>query len=146
MVPCCTDLGLITSPTGWRQSHVLYTPQNTVFLRCYRQQWTKVIYLRRHHTRLYGTTEENKAKNGRGGWRKDWCAWVRERTIPTERQPLVGEVSAKLLRIEGCPQLSVADTPRPYSRFSRLKPLHFLTSSSSVALTRLSGPRSRPAP
>jgi hypothetical protein len=27
--------------------------------------------------------------------------WVRERTIPTERPPLVGEVIANLLRIEG---------------------------------------------
>jgi hypothetical protein len=34
---------------------------------------------------------------------------VRERTIPTERSPLVGEVSAKLLRIEGCRVVSAAD-------------------------------------
>jgi hypothetical protein len=27
--------------------------------------------------------------------------WVRERTIPIERQPLVGEVIANVLRIEG---------------------------------------------
>jgi hypothetical protein len=27
--------------------------------------------------------------------------WVRERTIPTERPPLVGEVIATFLRIEG---------------------------------------------
>jgi hypothetical protein len=33
---------------------------------------------------------------------------------------------------------------RPYSRFSRPEPLPFLSSSSSVVLTRLSGPRSRP--
>jgi hypothetical protein len=33
---------------------------------------------------------------------------------------------------------------RPYSRFSRQEPLLFLPSSSSVELTRLSGPRSRP--
>jgi hypothetical protein len=33
---------------------------------------------------------------------------------------------------------------RPYSRFSRQEPLLFLPSSSSVVLTRLSGPRSRP--
>jgi hypothetical protein len=35
-------------------------------------------------------------------------------------------------------------SPRPYSRFSRPEPLLFLPSSSSVVLTRLSGPRSRP--
>ena len=29
-------------------------------------------------------------------------ALVRERTIPTERPPPVGEVSANFLRIEGC--------------------------------------------
>jgi hypothetical protein len=35
-------------------------------------------------------------------------------------------------------------TLRPYSRFPRSEPLLFLPSSSSVVLTRLSGPRSRP--
>jgi hypothetical protein len=47
---------------------------------------------------------------------------------------------------------SFADLPRgqcdgslrPYSRFFRRDPLFFLPSSSSVVLTRLSGPRSRP--
>jgi hypothetical protein len=33
---------------------------------------------------------------------------------------------------------------RPYSRISRPEPLIFLPTSSSVVLTRLSGPRSRP--
>jgi hypothetical protein len=33
---------------------------------------------------------------------------------------------------------------RPYSRLSRPEPLPFLSSSSSIVLTRLSGPRSRP--
>jgi hypothetical protein len=32
----------------------------------------------------------------------------------------------------------------PYSRFYRQEPLLFLSSSSSIVLTRLSGPRSRP--
>jgi hypothetical protein len=36
-------------------------------------------------------------------------AWVRERTIPTERPPLVGEVSANFLWIE-CHVVSVTDT------------------------------------
>jgi hypothetical protein len=35
-------------------------------------------------------------------------------------------------------------SPRPYSRISRPEPLLSLSSSSSVVLTRLSGPRSRP--
>jgi hypothetical protein len=34
-------------------------------------------------------------------------ALVRERIIPAERSQLVGEVSAKLLRIEGCRMVSV---------------------------------------
>jgi hypothetical protein len=58
----------------------------------------------------------------------------RERTIPTERSPLVGQ----LLRTRGVGSLW------PYSRVSRPQPLIFLPSSSSIALTRLSGPRSRP--
>jgi hypothetical protein len=69
--------------------------------------------------------------------------WVCERTISTERPPLVGEVSANLYgyrvsrgRLNGSPRL--------YSRVSRPEPLLFLSSSSSVVLTRLSGPRSRP--
>jgi hypothetical protein len=35
-------------------------------------------------------------------------------------------------------------SPWLYSRFSKPKPLLFLTSSSSIVLTKLSGPRSRP--
>jgi hypothetical protein len=35
-------------------------------------------------------------------------------------------------------------SPQPYSRFSRPEPLLLLPSSSSIVLTRLSGPRSRP--
>jgi hypothetical protein len=44
----------------------------------------------------------------------------------------------------GCRVVSAADPLRPQSRFSRPEPLPFLSSSSSVVLTRLSGPRSRP--
>jgi hypothetical protein len=40
-------------------------------------------------------------------------ALVRERTIPTERPPLVDEVTANILRIEGCRIVSAAD---PYGR------------------------------
>jgi hypothetical protein len=68
--------------------------------------------------------------------------WVRERTIPTERPPLVGEVSANfcwLMVLHGQRDGSV----RQYSRLSRPEPLLFLSSSPSIVLTRLSGPRSR---
>jgi hypothetical protein len=36
-------------------------------------------------------------------------ALVQERAIPTERPPLVGEVSANCLRIEGCRMVSATD-------------------------------------
>jgi hypothetical protein len=41
-------------------------------------------------------------------------ALVRERTIPTERPPPVGEVSANFLRIEGC---HVVSATVPHDRF-----------------------------
>jgi hypothetical protein len=70
-------------------------------------------------------------------------AWVLELTIPTERPPLVGEVSANFFAGRGCHVVSVTD---PYGHI-----LGFLDgaattipSSSSVVLTRLSGPCSRP--
>jgi hypothetical protein len=69
--------------------------------------------------------------------------WVRERTIPTERPPFVGEVFAKFEE-KGCHVVSVTD---PYGRildFLDTGAATFLLSSSSVVLTRLSGPRSRP--
>jgi hypothetical protein len=37
-------------------------------------------------------------------------ALVRERTIPTERPPLAGEISANVLRTEGCHMISAADS------------------------------------
>jgi hypothetical protein len=44
----------------------------------------------------------------------------------------------------GCHVVSTTDPYVPYSRLSRPEPLHFLWNSSSVVLTRLSGPCSRP--
>jgi hypothetical protein len=70
------------------------------------------------------------------------AAWVRERTIPTKRPPLV-EVSTNFCRW----RVPLGQRDRslwPYSRLSRPDPLLFLPSSSSVVLTRMSGPRSRP--
>jgi hypothetical protein len=51
-----------------------------------------------------------------------------------EQPPRVGEVSVNFC--DG--------SPWPYSRICRLEPLLFLSSSSSIVLTRLSGPRTRP--
>ena len=45
-------------------------------------------------------------------------ALVRERTIPTERPPLVGEVSANFLRIEGCHVVSATSPHGRQSLFS----------------------------
>jgi hypothetical protein len=68
---------------------------------------------------------------------------VRERTIPTERPLLVSEVSAKFCGYRvPCGQRD--GSLRPYSRISRPEPVLFLSSSSSIVLTRLSGPPSRP--
>ena len=74
-------------------------------------------------------------------------ALVRERTIPTERPPPVGEVSANF-----CGQMGVTwSAQRVHTAvnlcFLDLEPLLFYSSSSSVdltRLTRLSRPRSRP--
>jgi hypothetical protein len=71
-------------------------------------------------------------------------ALVRERTIPTERRPLIGEGSAiffVLFADRVC--RSAKGIPQPYFRFSRPEQILSLPSSSSVVLTRLSGPRSR---
>jgi hypothetical protein len=68
--------------------------------------------------------------------------WVLERTRLTERS-LVGVVSANFcgLRVSRGQR---GGSLRRHSRLSRPEPLLFLPSSSSVVLTRLSGPRSRP--
>jgi hypothetical protein len=50
--------------------------------------------------------------------------WVHERTIPTERPPLVGEVIANFLQIQ-VPRGQRDGSLRPYSRFSRQEPLLF---------------------
>jgi hypothetical protein len=59
---------------------------------------------------------------------------VRERTIPTERPPLIDAIYCQLLWLEGCRVVSAADRPVP---------LLFLSRTPSVILTRLSVPRSR---
>jgi hypothetical protein len=68
--------------------------------------------------------------------KKTSVALVRKRTMPTARPPLVGEV-VPAFADRGCCVVSATDPPV-------VSPLLFLPSSSSVVLTRLSGPRSRP--
>jgi hypothetical protein len=50
---------------------------------------------------------------------------VRERTIPTDRPPLVGEVSTNFYG-QKVSRGQLNPSPRPYSRFSRPEPLVFL--------------------
>jgi hypothetical protein len=50
--------------------------------------------------------------------------WVRERTIPTERLPLVGKVIANFCGLR-VPRGQRDGSLRPYSRFSRQEPLLF---------------------
>jgi hypothetical protein len=70
-------------------------------------------------------------------------ALVHEPTIPTERSPLVGEVSTNFCgwRVS---RGQCDGSLRSYFRLSRPGPLLFLPSSSLIVFTRLSGPRSRP--
>jgi hypothetical protein len=68
-------------------------------------------------------------------------ASVRKRTIPTERPPLVGEVSSSFLRWR-VSRDQRNGSPRPYSRISKQELLLLFPSSSSIVFTRLRGPRS----
>jgi hypothetical protein len=72
-------------------------------------------------------------------------ALIRERTIPIERLPLVGEVSANFCgwRVSRGQR---NESLLPYSRFPRPEPLLFLPNSSSVVLTRLVAPGIEPGP
>jgi hypothetical protein len=70
-------------------------------------------------------------------------AWVHERTIPTERPPLVGEISANFYG-QRVPRGQRDGSLRPHFRLSRPEPLLFLASSSLIVLSRLSGLSSRP--
>jgi hypothetical protein len=56
--------------------------------------------------------------------KKNSMVWVRERTTPTERPPLVGEVIANFCG-ERVPCGQRDGSLRPYSRFSRQEPLLF---------------------
>jgi hypothetical protein len=63
-------------------------------------------------------TGENYKNLEFGSWqkcetKKNSVDWIREQTIPTERPPFVGEVSANFFRIEGCHVISATDPLRP---------------------------------
>ena len=72
-------------------------------------------------------------------------ALVRERTIPTERPPPVGEVSANFFFADtGVSRGQRNESPRPLISVFWTGAATFYSSSSSIDLTRLTGPRSRP--
>jgi hypothetical protein len=91
-----------------------------------------------HKEFLLGTSLES-ARSTRWIWKKhcvnpvsaktnkkktNSMVWVRERTIPTERPPLVGEVIANFCGWR-VPRGQRDGSLRPYSRFSRQEPLLF---------------------
>jgi hypothetical protein len=72
-------------------------------------------------------------------------ALVRKRTTPIERPSLVGEVSVKFFFADReCRAVSATDPHAVNLGFLDPELLLFHSSSSSVILTRLRGPRSRP--
>src|SRR5215469_10037536 len=76
--------------------------------------------------------------------KKNSMAVVRERTIPTEQPPPVGDL-VPTFADRGVSRGQRNGSPPPaVNLFSRPEPLLFYSSSSSVDLPRLSGPRSRP--
>jgi hypothetical protein len=76
-------------------------------------------------------------------WHDNSMAWVRERTKPTERPPLVGVVGANFCGLR-VPRGQCEGSLWPYYRLPRPEPLLFLPSSSSFVFTMLNGLRSRP--
>jgi hypothetical protein len=85
---------------------------------------------------------ETSIQSGKQNKQTTWPESASELYGPSDRC-----LSAKLVPyflIEGCRVVSAADSLRSYSRFSRPDSLLFLSSSSSVVLTRLSGSHSRP--
>jgi hypothetical protein len=76
-------------------------------------------------------------------WKKKSMVLVREWTTPTQRPPLVGEVSTNFCGWN-VSRGQRNGSPRPYSRIYRPKPLLFLITRYSTVLTRLSGLRSSP--
>jgi hypothetical protein len=87
-----------------------------------------------HQTKCFNRYNHLKLNSG---------AWVCERTILTERPPLVNEFSANLCGYR-VPRCQRDGSLRPYSRISRPDPLLFLPSTSSIVVTRLNWPRLDP--
>ena len=76
--------------------------------------------------------------------KKNSVALVRVRTIPTERPPPVGEVSANFFADRRVSRGQRKGSPRPLISVFWTGAATFYSSSSSIDITRLSGHRSRP--
>jgi hypothetical protein len=76
--------------------------------------------------------------------RPNSVASVRERNLPTERPPFIGEVSVTFFADRWVPRGKGDGSLRQYFRFHKPEQLLCLPDSSSIILMRLSGPRSRP--
>src|SRR5215510_191291 len=74
----------------------------------------------------------------------NFVALVRERNIPTERPPPVGEVSANFCGKRGVTWSAQRNPTAVNICFLDRSRYFFYSSSSSIDLTRLNGPRSRP--
>jgi hypothetical protein len=84
-------------------------------------------------------------------WVRAWIEGIAQTPWPESASELYQlrdcRLSAKLVPTfvdKGVSRSQRGGSLRPYSGFSRPESLHFLPSSSSIVLTRLSGPRSRP--
>jgi hypothetical protein len=109
-------------PTQTSMPRVGLEPTTLVFERA------KAVHALDRATDMIGRIpiQENKQTNS--------VALVRKRTIPTERPPHVGEVSANFC-VYRVSRGQRNGSPRPCSQFSRPEPLLFLPSSSSIVFT-----------
>jgi hypothetical protein len=85
--------------------------------------WMFFILLKLYNESLFPNWNLKRKKKTKKTKLKS-MVWVRERTIPTERPPLVGEVIANLCGYR-VPLGQRDGSLRPYSRFSRQKQLLF---------------------
>jgi hypothetical protein len=91
--------------------------------------------------------QENCYVNEVRTWRWAFAQAAAAATASELYRPRYRRLSAKLVSTfadRGVSRSQRCGSLRPYSRFPRPEPLFFLSSSSSIVLTRLSGPRSRP--
>jgi hypothetical protein len=109
-------------------------------LTCVLSDW----YLSAISPYIYSLIDDNKQTNKQTNNQITKRYGLCPRTNYTDRATATCRSEYQLLRTEGCRVVSAVDPVRPLSRFSRPEPLRFLSSSSSVVLTRQIGTRSRP--